>query len=85
MAEDARLTRDDLPALYTLSRDGALFSWTYQHGDEVGHTRKKQRRGRAPAAVAEDREGPAAEAEAAEDSVEDGRQAAFSGVLLTFC
>ena len=75
MAEDARLTRDDLPGLYTLSRDGALFSWTYQHGEEVSHTRKKQRRISAPLAEAED-------GEEAADQAEDGRQATFSGMCV---
>lgn len=42
VAEDARLTRDDEPRLYTLSSDGALFSWVYEHG-EAPRRRKRAR------------------------------------------
>lgn len=44
VAEDARVTRDDRPSLYTLSRDGALFSWAFNHGEEEPSARSKRRR-----------------------------------------
>lgn len=75
VAEDAQLTRDDLPALYTLSRDGALFSWTYDNSEEVSHPRKKQRR--APSAEAKNTE--ALQRDAVKDQTE-GAQEQFAGM-----
>ena len=84
VAEDARLTRDDLPALYTLSRDGALFSWAYDREEEALHTRKKQRLITSNPADAEAIELSDAETEAAGNPPEDARQASFSGGLLVY-
>lgn len=43
MAEDARLSGGEVPGLYTVSSDGALFAWVYEHGKEDQGRRKKRR------------------------------------------
>ena len=44
VAQDAKLTENELPGLLTLSRDGAVFVWSYEHGVAPRDTFKKRKR-----------------------------------------
>jgi hypothetical protein len=85
VAEDARLSSREIPGLYTVSSDGALFSWVYEHGKE-DHDRRKKRRVEPSAALPNGKD--SAEKDGDEDaeaglgpgSEADGRAAPFSGM-----
>ena len=83
VANDALLAGDDLPGLYTLSRDGALFSWTYDHTEEALDRRKRRRvkpETATAATVSEDSHASFLGDASAEDSEpQDKRAASFSG------
>lgn len=75
VAEDARLSGEEQHALYTASRDGALFCWVYEKGEPPA---KRQRLDSAATADSDGGEqaglGPSSEAEARADT--------FSGTPL---
>ena len=50
MEEDARVLGRYPPGLYTISKDGALFSWSYQHGVEPFDRKAKRLKVEPPAA-----------------------------------
>lgn len=92
MTEDARLTKDTIPALYTLSRDGALFSWAYEHGAvEASDRRKRRRIGHVRAAISttaadtiEERgngRGGTVDRDDNEEEDQGSRMTSFSGIL----